>query len=140
MACQQAEPYAGSVCTNPLTSLQTCYSGMTSPPTGLNIPSVLVPDQGVAEASAQNLLNGLRFLTPSEECAVAIMPFICLINFPLCDAEDEVHVVLREACMELRDNICMREWATAIAFLGSGVLPVCEDLPDISDECVGTFF
>ena len=138
MACVEMEPYTGSVCTDLLTSLQTCYSGVTSPPTGLNIPSALVPDQAAAEQSAMTLLGGLPFFMPTPECAAAITPFICLANFPLCDADDQVHIILREACLELRDDICAPQWAAALDRLGASALPVCEALPDLSEECVGT--
>ena len=114
--------------------MQTCVSGEMSP---LNIPSL--NDQGTRERDAQNLIAGLNFLRPlpSEECREAIMPFLCLFIFELCDSSGHLHTVLRADCLTLRDDVCADVWRQAAAFLGDGVLPVCEDLPDITVECIG---
>ena len=108
-----------------------------SPPAALNIPSLI--DQQTGEGNARNLINGLSFLTPppTPECREAIMPFLCLSIFQLCDASNNLHTILRQDCLALRDDVCMKEWSQAAAFLGAGVLPICKDLPDIIDECVG---
>ncbi len=42
---------------------------------------------------------------------------------------------MRVDCLQLRDGVCSMEWEMAVAFLGVGVLPVCENLPDITDNC-----
>ena len=72
-----------------------------------------------------------------------IKPFLCLSIFPLCDNEDNVHTILKETCVELRNRTCAREWIAATALLNSfnlQNLPVCEKLPDVSDECIGKIF
>lgn len=140
MACNVlSEPYAGMACESLLTSLQTCYSGgVTSPSTGLDVvPALIGQTMEQSETSATTLLRGLPLLMPTAECRDVIMPFICLANFPLCDAEDQVHTIVRKVCMELRDSVCMGEWQRAIGALGADALPICEQLPDITDECFG---
>ena len=122
--------YSGEVCREVFTTLQTCFSGVSSPP---NIPSSI--DQQAGERNATNLVRGLSFLTPSPQCREALMPFLCLFIFNLCDSNNQLHTILRRDCLELRDDICADEWSQAVGFLGAGVLPVCEDLSDITDEC-----
>ena len=39
--------------------------------------------------------------------------------------------------MSLRDNVCSSEWESALRLLPQGTLPVCDDLPDVTDECTG---
>ena len=130
--CTQVSEYSGEVCRDELMSLQMCFSGVTSP---LNIPSSI--DQQTVESDATRLVNGLSFLNPSQQCSEAIMPFLCLSIFGLCDSSNTLHTVLRQECLDIRDDICTREWSQAIAFLGDGVLPVCEDLPDVTADCIG---
>ena len=86
-----------------------------------------------------NLVRGLSFLSPSPQCREGIMPFLCLYIFTLCDSSNNLHTTSRDDCLELRDNICAEEWSQAVGFLGPGVLPLCGDLPDITDECIGKF-
>jgi hypothetical protein len=82
------------------------------------------------------LLVGIFFLfSPSSQCREAISPFLCLYTFTLCDSRNNLHTILREDCLELRNDICAEEWIRVAGFLGNGILPVCEDLPDIIDEC-----
>lgn len=102
----------------------------------MNIPSLI--DQEVRERDAMLVMNSLPLLSPSPECIEAITPFFCLFIFTLCDSSNNLHIVLREDCLELRDNVCAEEWNFA-ALLGPGVLPVCEDLPDRTDECAGKY-
>lgn len=94
-------------------------------------------DQDLGEMDAGSLLNGLSFLKPTPQCMERVMPFLCLFIFKLCDTSSHLHTALREDCLDLRDDICADEWRQAVAFLGDGVLPVCEDLPDITDDCLG---
>ena len=136
-SCLQIRIYTGEVCRGSLTSLQTCFSGDTSPPPALNIPSLI--DQEAGESDAMNLVNGLSLLSPSPQCREAIMPFLCLSIFTLCDSSNHLHTILREDCLELRDNICAEEWRQAVTLLGARVLPVCENLSDSADECIGQY-
>ena len=128
--------YSGDICRNELLSLQTCFSGVTSPPPALNIPSSI--DQETGESDAMMLLNGLSFLNPSQQCKEAIIPFLCISIFNLCDSSNTLHTALREDCLYIRDDVCFSELSTTVGFLGAVVLPVCEELPDdITVECTG---
>lgn len=115
-------------------SLQMCFSGVPSP---LGIPSGV--DQQAGETNAMGLVTGLSFLNPSQQCREAIVPFTCLFIFNLCDSRNTLHTIIMQDCLDIRDNICASEWSQAIAILGAEVLPVCEDLPDIIDDCIGTY-
>ena len=132
--CTQVSEYSGEVCRDELMSLQMCFSGVTSP---LNIP--LSIDQQTRENDAMSLVNGLSFLNPSQQCSEAIMPFLCLSIFSLCDSNNTLHTILRQDCLDVRDDLCAREWSQTVAFLGDGVLPICEDLPDVIGDCTGKF-
>ena len=136
-SCSQVEVYTGEVCRDELRSLQTCFSGVISPPPALNIPSPTTIPQEMSEMEAVGLANGLPILNPSPECAEAIIPFLCLSIFSVCDANNRSHTILRADCLELRDDICADVWRGAVAILGPGALPICEELPDIEDNCVG---
>jgi hypothetical protein len=135
--CTNVVSYSGETCREVFTSLQTCFSGEVSALPALNIPSAV--DQEMGERDALNLVNGLSFLNPSPQCREAIMPFLCLYTFTLCDSSNNLHTILREDCLELRDDICAEEWIQAVRFLGDGVLPICEDLVHVTEECIGQF-
>ena len=107
-----------------------------SPPATLNIPPLI--DQQEGESDARTFASGLNFLNPppSPECREAILPFLCLSIFQLCDSSHQLHSIVRGECLRLRDSICIEQWRQAEAFLGAGVLPVCEDLPDTIDNCI----
>ena len=132
--CTQVSEYSGEVCRDELASLQMCFSGVTSP---LNIPSSI--DQQTGESDAMTLVNGLSILNPSQQCSDAIMPFLCLSIFNLCDSSNTLHTILRQDCLDIRDDVCDSVWSQAVSFLGDGVLPVCEDLPDVIVDCIGRF-
>ena len=76
-------------------------------------------------------------LNPSEECRVALVNLICLQTFELCDKDDAIHLVNGETCTNIRDNICPAEWALGTQFPDFFSLPVCEDLPSGSNNCMG---
>ena len=131
--CSQVSEYSGEVCRDELTSLQMCFSGVTSP---LNIPSSI--DQQTGETTVMSFVNRLRFLSPSQQCSEAIMPFLCLSIFSLCDSNNTLHTILRQDCLDIRDNFCIQEWAFAVS-LNAEALPVCEDLLDLTVDCIGRF-
>ena len=136
VSCAQVTVYSGDICRNELLSLQTCFSGVTSPSPALNIPSSI--DQETGESDATRLVNGLSFFNPSQQCKEAIIPFLCISIFNLCDSSNTLHTALRKDCLYIRDDVCVSEWSTAVEFLGADVLPVCEELPDnITLECTG---
>ena len=129
------DTYSGDACRSELTSLQTCFSGVTFPPPALNILSSI--DQEIGESDAVVLMNGLTFLSPSQQCVEAITPFLCLYIFNLCDSNGTLHIITRGDCINVRDDVCTSEWNQAIVTFGSEVLPVCEDLPDLTEVCIG---
>ena len=93
-------------------------------------------NQEEGERNAQMLVDGLSLIS-SPECSEAVTPFLCLYIFTLCDSDNRLHTILRGDCLELRDTVCVDEWSQAVGILGTGVLPVCEELLEIEDECVG---
>lgn len=116
-----------------LMSFQACFSVSSSLPT---IPSTI--DQQQVETDISRLLEALPLVRPSPDCERRIRPFLCLQVFGLCGSNGTHHTTSRETCTQLRDMICVREWNLAASFLGndgSDVLPVCESLPYIADEC-----
>ena len=134
--CAQVTVYSGDICRNELLSLQTCLSGVTSPPPALNIPSSI--DQETGESDAMRLVNGLSFLSPSQQCQEAVIPFICISIFNLCDSSNTLHTALKEDCLYIRDDVCVSEWSMAVELLGADFFPVCEELPvSITLECTG---
>lgn len=132
-ACVEAVPYNGEICTDMLMSVQVCFSGfLSSSPPPLNIPATT--DQQQAETDAILVLNGLRFLNPSPECSASARQFLCLHTFRLCDTSGNFHMAPRGECFRLRDDVCFEEWSLAESLWS---MPVCEDLPDASEECIG---
>ena len=129
-ACSQVEPYSGEVCRDELVSLQLCLFDTTASSTSISLD--------FSEEMAMLLVNGLSFLSPSEECLGELLPFLCLALFPLCDPDNNLRTISRADCLSLRDEICVDTWRMAVQFLGSGVLPICENLPDISNECINS--
>ena len=130
--CSTQETYSGLVCRDALSSWQMCFSGKAAP----SIPSLM--DHTQVEHDAQMLLQALPILNPSPECAEKIEPFLCLYLFGLCDSDGVLHTLQRSDCLYLREDVCSREWDKTVQFLGASVLPVCENLPDITDDCIGT--
>ena len=131
--CEQVTAYSGDICRYELLALQTCFSGVTSP--ALDIPSSI--DQETGESDAVRLVNSLSSFNSSQQCQEAIMPFLCISIFNLCDSSNTLHTITREDCLYIRDDVCTSEWSMTVKFLGADVLPVCEDLPDNNVECIG---
>lgn len=130
------EVYSGQVCADLLTSLQACYSGVSSPPPPLNIPTSNI-NQQEREINAALFLNSLPFFNPSANCLERIQSFICLHIFGLCDTSGDLHVTTREECLSLRDSVCSDVWMTILSVSQQpGTLPVCEDLPYEMEECI----
>ena len=135
-ACTQVSEYSGEVCRDELMSLQMCFSGVTSPPPALNIPSSI--DQKTSESDAMSVMNSFSLFSYNQQCNEAIMPFLCLSIFSLCDSNSTLHTIQRQDCLDIRDDICASGWSEVELFLGTGVFPVCEDLQaDIMEDCIG---
>ena len=39
--------------------------------------------------------------------------------------------------MDVRDEVCEREWREIDAFIGPGILPICDDGDNHTQECLG---
>ena len=102
---------------------------------------VYISTQGLAQVDTETqvltLYNGLQFLNPSPECEEAVLPFLCLFAFPLCDGSGQLYQPSFGECETLTQDTCGLEWATALSFLGSENLPQCGSLPETSLECSG---
>ena len=119
------------ICRNEMMPLHNCLSGDGS--------EIIVPFTSNLQRSKQDLralVGGLPLLQPSPACEARVKPFLCLHVFGLCDSSGKYHTSLRRECTEIRDNICAKEWRKAVDLLGDDALPVCEDLPDVTEECV----
>ena len=62
----------------------------------------------------------------SEECSVAVMPFICQYAFPPCDGEGSPLLITQEQCINIRDDVCANEWRITMATELGTLLPNCE--------------
>ena len=124
IGCSTATPYGG-VCQAELENIlfsMNCDSG--------EAPLVQQHNQ---ESTASQLIANLRFLTPSPQCEEAVIPFLCLFLFGLCDGSGVSIQPTSGQCEELRDDVCSTEWSTALAF---GVdLPDCEIFPLEQSTC-----
>ena len=119
------------ICRKELMPLHHCLSGDNS--------ELFVPFTSNLQRSKQDLralVGGLPLLQPSPACEARVKPFLCLHVLGLCDSSGKFHTSLRRECVEIRDNVCEKEWRKAVDLLGDDALPVCEDLPDVTEECV----
>ena len=125
--CAKVTAYSGGICRDELLSLQTCFSDVTSP-----------PPAETDENDIMSLVNGLSLFRPSQQCREAILPFLCIFIFNLCDNNNTLHTILREDCLHIRDDVCAEVWQIAVDY--QVPLPVCENLPDVNTmvECIGT--
>ena len=62
----------------------------------------------------------------SEECSAAIMPFLCQFVYPPCDGNGSRQFITQEQCVNIRDEVCEREWRLAMITDQRNLLPVCE--------------
>ena len=86
------------------------------------------------ESTASQLTNNLGLLNPSPQCEEAVIPFLCLFLFGLCDSSGVSIQPTSGQCEALRDGVCSTEWSTALAF---GVdLPDCGIFPLEQASCV----
>ena len=84
---------------------------------------------------AMQLLNGLSFISASPECEKAVLPFLCLHLFGLCDSNGTLYHPSSMDCETISTEVCQREWTAATNLLGQETLPRCESLPEESLEC-----
>ena len=62
----------------------------------------------------------------SEECSAAVMPFLCQYAYPPCDGNDSTQFITQTQCINIRDEVCEREWRLAMSTEQGSLLPVCE--------------
>ena len=86
-----------------------------------------------AESIASDLLSRLDFLNPSDDCRRAVVPFLCLYLFGLCDKSGVSVQPTSSRCVEIRDRLCPTQWALAVQ-LGAD-LPECGSFPMESPSC-----
>ncbi len=113
-----------------------CYSHPVFPGV-VNISFLPTSQQRLGTKGFNLFIKLLPLLSPSKECIERVVPSFCLQAFGLCDNRDNGNLTmsLKTACFEIRDDVCAREWSTAVDLLLKGELPTCEKLPDIDDEC-----
>ena len=69
-------------------------------------------------------------LTDSQECLQAAVPFLCHYLFPLCDnTTGELYLPTQEECLQIREQVCSREWSLAKVAGFGDQLPDCSQLP-----------
>ena len=136
---QSCSVYNGTMCAEPLRNLQNCMPDKQL----LNGKLSVSPNkpQAIVEEEAQLILTtGLGFINPTPACTAAIVPFLCLNLFPLCDSNGTSYLPSSSECVDLRSETCAEIWDVAIGLLvsiGLDALPVCETLPETSISCEG---
>ena len=85
------------------------------------------------EASAIQLIDGLKFIGASDECMRRAVPFLCLHLFGLCGGSGVSIQPTISQCEEVRDTLCQEEWM----FVGTlGIdLPDCAMFPANVSSC-----
>eukprot|EP00731_Ephydatia_muelleri_P015073 Em0008g793a len=63
--------------------------------------------------------------TAKENCKVALMPFLCLYFFPICDDAGATLHPDAGYCEEISSSVCKEEWNVAIAMGIESLLPQC---------------
>ena len=114
------EPYKGMVCREELLSLTTCYLGNADENDHPVVKTVSNLEEAEQSLSYVNLIESVN-----PQCSAEVKPFLCLYFFGLCNAVTGVSYQSSiSQCKNLRDNVCMEEWNTAIS-LGFN-LPDCD--------------
>ena len=126
--------YTGTACTDVLRDFQNCLPDRQSA-SDIYIALREHEEQEAIEIEAQQLQTELQFLEPSHECKQAVVPFLCLYLFRVCDSTGKLHHPSYNQCVYISTDICAREWRQATEYLGSGVLPSCESFPAVSSLC-----
>ena len=103
---------------------------------GYNSSEIYIPsdrDQQQLEQQASQLMAGLQFINPSQECEEVAMPFLCFYFFGLCDSSGQVQLPSSEQCEVISSETCASEIETVTTLFGSFLQ--CESLPINSIEC-----
>ena len=92
---------------------------------------------------AELFIGGLPGFMPSAACTEAVVPFMCLFIFQLCDSDGQVYQPTMEECEEVTEGVCenvFEDLRMAAALIGrEDQLPQCELLPETSLNCNGEF-
>jgi hypothetical protein len=129
-SCSERVKYEGEVCSNELAQWQLCFLGQDT--SEIYIPAR--SDQQVIEASASQVLTSFYFLNPNPECVVAFRFFLCLEQFLLCDANNQLYQITRADCERLSTDVCKREFNIAAQVME---LPSCKSFIDQKTQCLG---
>ena len=85
------------------------------------------------EDTASQLLPLLNFLRPSAACTEAVVPFLCVFLFGLCDSSGVSIQPTSVQCEQIRDLLCPDQWRKAALVVD---LPDCSSFPVEIDSCV----
>ena len=114
-----------SVCYTVLQQYKTCI------PTLSTSSNVYVSSNINIEESENAIIQLLSLQkTLSPNCQVAVVPFICLYLFPLCDENQTAYLPSSQECNSISTDICKAEWSMAQQLLSS--LPNCAALPNVT--------
>ena len=84
------------------------------------------------EDTASQLLPLLNLLRPSAACTEAVVPFLCVFLFGLCDSSGVSIQPTSVQCEQIRDVLCPDQWRQAALVVD---LPDCSSFPTEQAEC-----
>ena len=106
---------------------------------GLN--ATYTPQSGSFTEADLKFTLVLSLLQPQENCKVALVPFLCLYFFPICDDTGAALHPDAGYCEEISSSVCKEEWNVAIAMGIESLLPQCGLLPSepsfLNRKCIG---
>ena len=107
------------ICSAHLKHLQTPNNSLT-----------VVVNSAITEQQLSTFFNALVDLSDliSNECLVAVIPFICQYVYPPCDGSGNAKLITQEQCINIRDEVCISEWRLAMATRLGSFLPICEEI------------
>ena len=73
-----------------------------------------------------------------KECADVVLPFVCQYVYPPCDSNGNPLLLTEEKCIDIRDNVCDREWRGVMSTELRLLLPDCEDFRGDLESSVKT--
>ena len=62
----------------------------------------------------------------SEECTNVVLPSVCQYVYPPCDGNGSVLSITNEQCLNVRDEVCAKEWRIVMNTKFRTLLPDCE--------------
>ena len=84
------------------------------------------------EDTASQLLPLLNLLRPSAACTEAVVPFLCVFLFGLCDSSGVSIQPTSVQCEQIRDVLCPDQWRQAALVVD---LPDCSIFPAEQASC-----